>query len=80
MVTTGAAGFRGRQVLHSKTQRRRSTKRPSRYQSYQGNNYALSGSTGGRINDGPLRTDHRWLFMLHWAARAANVLITPAAT
>jgi hypothetical protein len=26
MVTTGAAGFRGRQFLHSKTQRRRSTK------------------------------------------------------
>jgi len=43
-------------------------------------NYAMPGSTRGRINDGPLRTDHRWLFMLHWAARASNVLIPPAAT
>lgn len=43
-------------------------------------NYAILGSTRGRINDGPLPTDHRWLFMLHWAAPASNVLITPAAT
>jgi len=43
-------------------------------------NYAIPGSTRGRINDGPLRTDHRWLFMLHWAARASSVLITPAAS
>ena len=28
-------------------------------------------------DDGPLRADHRRLFMLCWAAWASNVLITP---
>ena len=34
-------------------------------------------STGGRIDDGPLRADHRRLFMLCCAARASDVLIPP---
>ena len=33
-------------------------------------------STGGRIDDGPLRADHRRRFMLCWAALASDVLIT----
>ena len=53
-------------------------KRSSRYQSYQGDKYATPDSTRGRVDDGPLRADHRRLFMLCWAARASDVLITPA--
>src|SRR4029453_8376758 len=50
-------------------------KRTSRYQSHQGDKYATPDSTLGRIDDGPLRADHRRLFMLYWAARASDVLI-----
>jgi hypothetical protein len=55
-------------------------KRSSRYQSHQGDKYATPDSTRGRVDDGPLRADHRRLFMLCWAAWASNVLITPAPT
>ena len=41
------------------------------------NNDAIPDSTRGPIDDGPLRADHRRLFMLYWAARISNVLITP---
>jgi hypothetical protein len=33
-------------------------------------------STGGSIDDGALRADHRRRFMLYWAALASDVLIT----
>src|SRR6266436_4412947 len=54
-----------------------SIRRLSRYQSHQGDKYATPDSTRGRIDDGPLRADHRRLFMLYWAAWASDVLITP---
>ena len=44
---------------------------------HEGNNYALPDFTRRRIGDGPLRADHRRLFMLYWAAWASDVLITP---
>src|SRR6266567_4108337 len=53
-------------------------KRSSRYQSHQGDKYATPDSTRGRVYDCPLRDDHRRLFMLCWAARASDVLITAA--
>ena len=31
-----------------------------------------------RFDDGPLRADHRLLFMLRWAARASDVIVIPA--
>jgi hypothetical protein len=52
-------------------------KQSSRYQSHQGDKYATPDSTRGRVDDGPLRFDHRRLFMLCWAARASNVLTGP---
>jgi uncharacterized protein (DUF58 family) len=39
--------------------------------------YATPDSTRGRVDDGPLRADHCRLFMLYWAARASDALITP---
>ena len=48
-----------------------------RQRRHQGDKYATPDSTRGRIDDGPLRADHRRLFMLYWAARASDVLITP---
>jgi hypothetical protein len=48
-----------------------------RQRRHQGDTYATPDSTRGRIDDGPLRADHRRLFMLYWAARASDVLITP---
>jgi len=41
-----------------------------RQRRHQGDKYATPDSTRGRIDDGPLRADHRRLFMLYWAARA----------
>ena len=55
-------------------------KRSSRYQSHRGDKYATPDSTRSRVDDGPLRADHRRLFMLCWPARASDVLITPAPT
>ena len=52
-------------------------KRSSRYKSHQGGKYATPDFTRGRIDDGPLRADHRRLFMLCWTARASDVLIRP---
>jgi hypothetical protein len=46
--------------------------------SHQGGKYATPDFTRGRIDDGPLRADHRRLFMLCWTARASDVLIRPA--
>jgi hypothetical protein len=43
------------------------------------NNDAIPDSTRDPIGDGPLRADDRWLFMLYWAARSSNVLITSLA-
>ena len=60
------------QFLQNKRQGRPSRKRSSRYQSYQGDKYATPNSTRGRIDDGPLRADHRRLFMLRWATAAAR--------
>ena len=51
-------------------------KRSLRYQRHQGDKYATPDSTRGHVDDGPLRADHRRLFMLCWAARASDVLIT----
>ena len=51
-------------------------KRSSRYQSHHGGTYATTDSTRGRIDDSPLRADHRRLFMLCWAARASDGLIS----
>ena len=45
--------------------------------SHQGDKYATPDSTRGRVDDGSLRVDHRRLFILCWAARASNLLITP---
>jgi hypothetical protein len=45
-----------------------------------GRKHAIPDSTRGRIGDGPLRADYRRLFMLCCAARASEVLITPAPT
>ena len=53
-------------------------KRSSRYQSHEGDKYATPDSTRGRVDDGLLRADHHRLFMLCWAARTSDVLITPA--
>ena len=52
-------------------------KRSSHYKSHQGGKYATPDFTRGRVDDGSLRADHRRLFILCWAARASNVLITP---
>jgi hypothetical protein len=41
-----------------------------------GDKYATSDSTRGRIDNGPLRADHRGLFMLCWPAWTSDVLIT----
>ena len=63
-----------------KTKKAQQEKRSSRYQGHQGDKYATPGSTRGRVDDGPLRADHRRLFMLCWAARASGVLLTLAPT
>jgi hypothetical protein len=48
--------------------------RSSRYQSHQGGTYATPDSTTcSRIDDTPLRADHRGLFMLRWAAAVSDV-------
>jgi hypothetical protein len=51
-------------------------KRSLRYQRHQGDKYATPDSTRGHVDVGLLRADHRRLFMLCWAARASDVLIT----
>jgi hypothetical protein len=79
MVTTRAAGFGAGNFCKAKHKESGAGKRSSGYQSHEGNNYAIHDFTRGRIDDGPLRADHRQLFMLYWAARVSNVLITPAA-
>ncbi len=60
-----------------KTKKAEQENESSRYQSYQGDKYATPDSTCGRVGNGPLRADHRRLFMLCWAARASDVLIPP---
>jgi hypothetical protein len=40
------------------------------------NNDAIPDSTRSRIDDGPLRADHRRLFVLYWAAQTWNVLVS----
>jgi hypothetical protein len=70
--------FRAGNVCKAKDKESGAGKRSSRYQSHQGGKYAIPDSTRGRIDDGPLRADHRRLFMLCWAARASDVLIRPA--
>ena len=47
-------------------------------QIHQGGKYAVPGSIRSRIGDGSLRADYRQLSVLHWAARASNVLIPPS--
>jgi hypothetical protein len=47
--------------------------RSSHYQNHQGGTYAIPDSTCSRIDDSPLRADHRGLFMLRWAAAASDV-------
>jgi len=68
--------FRAGNFCKAKDKERQAGKRSSRYQSHQGDKYATPDSTRGRVDDGPLRADHRRLFMLCWAARASDVLIT----
>jgi hypothetical protein len=60
----------------AKDKERGAGNRLSRYQSHHGGTYATTGSTRSRIDDSPLRADHRRLFMLCWAARASDGLIT----
>ena len=67
--------FRAGNFCKAKDKKGGAGKRSSRYQSHQGDKYATPDSTRGRVDDGPLRADHRRLFMLCWAARASDVLI-----
>jgi hypothetical protein len=67
--------FRAGNFCKAKDKESGAGKRSSRYQSHQGDKYATPDSTRGRVDDGPLRADHRRLFMLCWAARASDVLI-----
>ena len=79
-VKKNSALFRAGNFCKAKDKKGGAGKRSSRYQSHQGDKYATPDSTRGRVDDGPLRADHRRLFMLCWAARASDVLITPAPT
>jgi hypothetical protein len=56
----------------AKDKERGAGKRSSRYQSCQGDKYAIPDSARGRIDNDPLCADHRRLFMLCWAARASD--------
>jgi hypothetical protein len=76
-VKKNSALFRAGNFCKAKDKESGAGKRSSRYQSHQGDKYATPDSTRGRVDDGPLRADHRRLFMLCWAARASDVLITP---
>ena len=69
--------FRAAIFAQQKTNEGGAGKRSSRYKSHQGGKYATPDFTRGRIDDGPLRADHRRLFMLCWTARASDVLIRP---
>ena len=75
-VKKNSALFRAGNFCKAKDKKGGAGKRSSRYQSHQGDKYATPDSTRGRVDDGPLRADHRRLFMLCWAARASDVLIT----
>ena len=79
-VKKNSALFRAGNFFKAKDKKGGAGKRSSRYQSHQEDKYATPDSTRGRVDDGPLRADHRRLFMLCWAARASDVLITPAPT
>jgi hypothetical protein len=70
------AAFLSSNFCKAKDKYCKARKRSSRYQSHQGDKYATPDSTRGLIDDGPLRADHLRLFMLHWAARASDVLVT----
>ena len=69
--------FQGRQFLQSKRQRMRSRKAIVTLSSHQGGKYATHDFTRGRIDDGPLRADHRRLFMLCWTTRAPDMSDRP---
>jgi hypothetical protein len=71
-------GFGAGNFCKAKDKESAAGKRSSRYQSHQGDKCATPDSTRGRVDDGPLRADHRRLFMLCWAARTSDVLIIPA--
>src|SRR5205809_5657091 len=77
-VKNNSALFRAGNFCKAKDKKGGAGKQSSRYQSHQGDKYATPDSTRGRVDDGPLRADHRRLFMLFWAARASDVLITRA--
>jgi hypothetical protein len=66
--------FRADNFCKAKDKKGAAGKRSSHYQSHQGDKYATPDSTHRRVDVVPLRADHRLLFMLHWAARASNVL------
>ena len=68
--------FRANNFCKAKDKKREAEKRSLRYQSYQGDKYATTDFTRGRVDVGPLCADHRRLCMLCWAARASDVLIT----
>ena len=72
--------FRAGNFCKAKDKESGAGKRSSRYQSHQGGKYATPDSTRCHVDDGPLRADHRRLFILCWAAWASDVLITPAPT
>jgi hypothetical protein len=70
-VKKNSCFFRAGNFCKAIDKERQAGKRSSRYQSHQGDKYATPDSTRGRVDDGPLRADHRRLFMLCWAARAS---------
>jgi hypothetical protein len=66
--------FRAGNFCKAKDQEGGAGKRSSRYQSHQGGKYAIPDSTRGRIDDSPLRADHR-LFMLVRFDHLAGVIV-----
>jgi hypothetical protein len=70
------ARFLGQTISAKQKTRNAKQKGSLRYQSYQGDKYATTDSTRGRVDVGSLCADQRRLFILCWAARTSDVLIT----